>query len=76
MSWTEEDGHITTRAGRWTTVQVGRYAGSVNEVAGELGCDWHTVDHVAYGEALLEADTERISNPHGQLGLTPPLIER
>jgi transposase len=62
-SWTEEDGRIassrmaiTVRAGRWVTEQVGRCARSVNEVAGELGCDWHTVNDavVAYGEALIE----------------------
>ena len=68
-SWTEEDDRIasprqvlTSRAARWATAQVGRCARSVNEVATELGCDWHTVNDtvVAYGEALLEADTERI----------------
>ena len=65
VSWTEEDDRIassrqllTTRAARWATVQVGRHARSVSEVAGELGCAWHTVNDtvVAYGEALLEAD--------------------
>ncbi len=68
-SWTEEHELIagsrqilTSRAARWVTIQVGRHARSVNEVAQELGCDWHTVNDtvVAYGEALLEADTERI----------------
>ncbi len=67
-SWTEEDDRIagprqvlTSRAARWATVQVGRCARSVNEVAAELGCDWHTVNAtvVAYGEALLEADARR-----------------
>ncbi len=62
-SWTEEDQHvassrmaITTRAGHWATEQVGRCARSVNEVALELGCDWHTVNDavVAYGEALVD----------------------
>jgi len=62
-SWTEEDDRIagsrlgmTDRAGRWITEQVGRYARSVNEVAKELGCDWHTVSDavVAYGEALVD----------------------
>ena len=50
-SWTEEDTRIgaprmamTDRAGRWITEQIGRYARSVNEVAIELGCDWHTVN--------------------------------
>jgi len=60
------------------TTQVGRCARSVNEVATELGCDWHTVNDtvVAYGEALLEADTERIgavnalvsTSAHGEIG--------
>ncbi|MGH3530228.1 MAG: ISL3 family transposase [Pseudonocardiaceae bacterium] len=68
-SWTEQDDRIagsrqvlTSRAARWATIQVGRCARSVNEVATELGCDWHTVNDtvVSYGEALLEADTERI----------------
>ena len=62
-SWTEEDERIassrmaiTTRAGRWVTEQVGRCARSVNEVAVELGCDWHTVNDavVAYGAALVD----------------------
>jgi transposase len=62
-SWTEVDDRIaasrlamTDRAGRWITEQVGRCARSVNEVAKELGCDWHTVNDavVAYGEALVD----------------------
>jgi transposase len=56
-------GHrLTTRAGRWACEQVGRYARSVAEVAAALGCDWHTVNDavVAYGEALLDADEDRI----------------
>jgi len=62
-SWTEEDDRIaaprlamTDRAGRWITEQVGRCARSVNEVATELGCDWHTVNDavLAYGEALVD----------------------
>ncbi len=62
-SWTEEDARIaafrqvlTARAARWATLQVGHHARSAKEVAGELGCDWHTVNHavVASGEALLE----------------------
>ncbi|MFN8103935.1 MAG: transposase [Acidimicrobiia bacterium] len=68
-SWTVTDDRIaarraglTDRAGRWVTKQVGKLGRSVNEVAKELGCDWHTVNDavVAYGEALLEADTERV----------------
>jgi transposase len=62
-SWTEEDPRIaaprlalTDRAGRWVTLQVGRYGRSVNEVATTLGCDWHTVNEavLAYGTALIE----------------------
>jgi transposase len=67
-SWTAVDeriapprGLLTVRAARWATDQVGRLGRSVAEVAGELGCDWHTVNAVvvAYGEALLAADVER-----------------
>ena len=61
-SWTIEHpeiapaGHrLTTRAGRWVTRQVGQHGRTVNEVAAELGCDWHTVNTAvrAYGDALL-----------------------
>ena len=47
---------MTDRAGRWVTEQVGRYARTVNEVASELGCDWHTVNDtvIAYGDALVD----------------------
>jgi len=83
-SWTEEERRIaaprqvlTARAARWATVQVGRCARSVNEVAGELGCDWHTVNDtvVAYGEALLEADCDRIGEVTA-LGLDEVLMVR
>ncbi len=59
-SWTEREPAIaaprlamTDRAGRWVTEQVGRYGRTVNEVAVELGCDWHTVNDavIAYGTA-------------------------
>jgi len=62
-SFTEEEHRIaaprmamTDRAGRWVTEQVGRRARSVNEIAVELGCDWHTVNDavVRYGEALVD----------------------
>jgi transposase len=62
-SWTEENERIgaprmamSDRAGRWVTEQVGRYARSVNEIATELGCDWHTVNDtvLAYGTALAD----------------------
>lgn len=68
-SWTIEHpeiapaGHrLTTRAGRWCCEQVGRYARSVSEVAAALGCDWHTINDavLAYGEALLDADEDRV----------------
>jgi len=54
-------GLLTSRAARWATVQVGQLGRSVQEVATELGCGWHTVNgEVArWGEALLEADTSR-----------------
>ena len=70
-SWTEQDDAIapraqvlTTRAGRWATLQVGRNGRAVSDVAGELGCDWHTVNSavMAYGEALLTNDVDRIGD--------------
>ncbi len=47
---------MTDRADRRVTVQVGRHGRSVNEVAVDLGCDWHTVmDAVAgFGQALID----------------------
>ena len=83
-SWTEEDERIasprqllTTRAARWVTFQVGRHARSVNEVAQELACAWHTVNDtvVTYGEALLEADEDRIGHVSA-LGLDEVLMVR
>lgn len=62
-TWTEEDRRIaaprmaiTDRAGRWATRAVGEAGRSVNDVAGTLGCDWHTVNDavLAYGTALIE----------------------
>jgi hypothetical protein len=51
-SRTEEDGRIaspgyvlTSGTARWATIQVGRHARGVNEVARELGCDCHTMNH-------------------------------
>jgi transposase len=67
-SWTSQDSRIaaarlamTDRAGRWATLQVGRHGRTVNEVARELGCDWHTVNDavIAYGAPLVE-DPARI----------------
>ena len=53
---------LTSRAARWVTVGVGGRGRSVDEVAAELGCGWHTVNNevVRWGEALLGADTDRI----------------
>jgi transposase len=83
-SWTEEDDRVaaprqvlTSRAARWATAEVGRHARSVREVAGELGCDWHTVNDavLAYGEALLDADAERVGEVSA-LGLDEVLMVR
>ena len=53
---------LTTRAAKWATVQVG-IGRTVKEVAGELSCDWHTVNNAVttYGEALLQARQESAS---------------
>lgn len=57
-SWTEDEPSIAAkrlmlsdRVGRSVTEQVGRHARTVNEIAVELGCDWHTINDtvVAYG---------------------------
>jgi transposase len=62
-SWTEVDERIagsrlrlTDRAGRWATYEVGKNGRTVNEVAGVLGCDWHTVNDavLAFGQALID----------------------
>ena len=54
---------LTTRAAKWATVQVGT-GRTVKEVAGELACDWHTVNDAVttYGTALLDADRRRLNN--------------
>jgi transposase len=61
-SWTECDERIaaprlalTDRAGRWVTLELGKFGRSVNEVADVLGCDWHTVNDAVlpYGAALI-----------------------
>ena len=68
---------LTTRAGRWATIAVGRDARPVSDVAGELGCDWHTVNRavVAWGEALLAADCDRVGAVEA-LGLDETLFGR
>jgi len=83
-TWTGEDRRIaparlalTDRAGRWVTIQVGRCGRTVNEVAEELGCDWHTVNDavIAYGEALVDGDPDRIGDVTA-LGLDETLFCR
>lgn len=83
-SWTLTDLRIaapraamTDRAARWATRQVGKLGRSVNEVAWDLECDWHTVNDavIAYGEALLEADTDRVGEVDA-LGLDETLFNR
>jgi transposase len=60
---------LTTRAAKWATVQVGG-GRTVSEVAGELDCDWHTVNDAVttYGSALLDADRKRL-NQTSAIGL-------
>ncbi len=83
VSWTVEELAIasprlalTDRAGRWVTEQVGRWGRTVNEVAVELGCDWHTVNDavIAYGTVLVD-DPARIGSPTA-LGLDETLFCR
>jgi transposase len=83
-SWIGEDLRIgaprmamSDRAGRWITEQVGRYARSVNDVAIELGCDWHTVNDtvIAYGTALVDDDPGRFGTV-AALGLDEVLMVR
>lgn len=82
-SWTGEDRAIaaprlvmTDRAGRWATEQVGRLGRTVNEIAVELGCDWHTINDtvIAYGTALVD-DPDRIGDVTA-LGLDETLFAR
>jgi transposase len=67
---------MTDRAGRWATEQVGRHGRTVNEVAVELGCDWHTVNDtvIAYGTPLIE-DPARIGDV-AAVGLDEVLFAR
>lgn len=82
-SFTEAAPHIaaarlvmTDRAGRWVTKQVGKFKRSVNELAVELGCDWHTINDtvIAYGTPLVE-DPGRIGDVDA-LGLDETLFAR
>lgn len=68
-SWTSTDHRIaatncllTTRCAKWATMQVGT-GRAVSDVAGELSCDWHTVNDavMTYGRALLAADRRRLN---------------
>ncbi|MEQ8716122.1 MAG: ISL3 family transposase [Acidimicrobiales bacterium] len=83
-SWTETsdeialgDRFVTTRAARWMTLQVGGHGRTVDEVAADLGCDWHTVNDtvVEWGEALLAVDDDRVADVEG-LGLDETLFNR
>ncbi|MFN8103921.1 MAG: ISL3 family transposase [Acidimicrobiia bacterium] len=82
-SFTETAPHIaaarlvmTDRAGRWVTEQVGRFKRSVNDLATELGCDWHTINDtvIAYGTPLVD-DPDRIGDVDA-LGLDETLFAR
>ena len=82
-SFTETADHIasarlvmTDRAGRWVTEQAGRYRRSINELAVELGCDWHTINDtvIAYGTPLVE-DPDRIGEVEA-LGVDETLFNR
>lgn len=82
-SWTGEDPRIaaprlamTDRVGRWVAGQVGQRGRTVNEVARELGCDWHTINDtvIAYGSRLVD-DPERLGAPIA-LGLDETLFVR
>ena len=62
-TWTEVDERIAAprlkmidRAGRRATFKVGKNGRTVNEVAEQLGCNWHTVNDavLAYGAALVD----------------------
>jgi len=83
-TWTEQEPRIaaprlalTDRAGRWVTFQVGKHGRTVNEVASDLGCDWHTVNDavIAYGTALIDDDDDRIGDVEA-LGLDETLFCR
>jgi transposase len=82
-SFTETAEHVaaarlvmTDRAGRWATEQVGRNGRTINELAVELGCDWHTINDtvIAYGTALVD-DPDRIGDVEA-LGLDETLFAR
>ena len=68
---------MTTRAGRWATIQVGRFARPVSDLVVELGCSWHTINGavIGYGQGLLAADGDRIGSVTA-LGLDETLFVR
>jgi transposase len=83
-TWTEQAPQIapsrtsmTARAGRWATMQVGRFARPVSDLVTELGCGWHTINQavIGYGQALLAADVDRIGTVDA-LGLDETLFVR
>jgi transposase len=83
-SWTEVDHMIasprqrlTRRAGMWACRQVGQHGRTVAEIAGELGADWHTISDAvnSWGQALLEADVDRIGTPEA-IGIDETLAVR
>jgi transposase len=67
---------LTDRAGRWVTAQVGGHGRSVQEVAIDLGCSWHTVMDavIAYGRELID-DPGRFADVEA-LGLDETLMFR
>jgi transposase len=67
---------LTTRAARWSTLQVGRHGRAVADVARDLGCGWHAVMDavVAVGEQLID-HPDRIG-PVNALGLDETLFAR
>lgn len=68
---------MTTRAGRWATLQVGLHRRSVASVARELRCDWSTVNSavIAYGKTLVEIDCNRVGTVEA-VGLDETLFVR
>lgn len=80
-SWTEHAPAIgwprlgmTDRASRWVTRQIGESGRTINEVAVELGADWHTINNTvhAFGTPLLD-DPARIGDVEA-LGLDETLF--
>ena len=68
---------VTDRAGRWATRQVGQRGRAVSDVAAELGAGWHAINDavMAYGQALLAADTARFGQVEA-LGVDEVLFAR